>query len=280
MAALIDGKAIAQEIKNELKEKVAKIASSGKRVPCLSVILIGDDPASHVYVNYKEKACHQIGVTSKIVRLPASTPEKEVLSLVHQFNANDDIDGILIQLPLPKHINRTRVIRSITPHKDVDGLVPENQGLLAWNLAGLRPCTPSGIMQMLKKSDIPVEGKRVVVIGRSILVGNPVAQMLIHANATVTVVHSKTSNPDVICKEADILIVAAGKHHLVKRNWVKEGAIVVDVGIHRIGKKLRGDVDFDAVLDKVKAITPVPGGVGPMTIAMLLSNCVTAYENP
>lgn len=275
---VIDGKKISSTVKERLKSQIEEIVSSGKRSPCLAVILCGDDPASKVYVGHKEKACKAVGIISKTYRLPATTQENEILGLIHQLNADADVDGILVQLPLPDHISKVRAIAAVDPQKDVDGLVMGNQGLLAWGLPGLRPCTPAGVMELLDSIGVDLSGKRAVVIGRSVLVGNPVAQMLMQKNATVTIVHSRTKDPMSICKEADVLVVAAGKMHLVNKDWVKQGAVVIDVGMHRKEDgKLTGDVDYESVKDVASALTPVPGGVGPMTIAMLLDNCVKAY---
>ena len=231
-----------------------------------------------MYVGHKEKACREVGIISKAFRLPDASSEQAVLDLVAQLNSDRDIDGILIQLPLPAHLDREKIVHKVASSKDVDGLVPENQGRLAWNLPGLRPCTPLGIIELIRSTGTTMAGKHAVVIGRSVLVGLPVAQLLLHENATVTVVHSKTVNPRDLCRQADILVVAAGKAHLVDQDWVKPGAVVIDVGIHRVDGKLTGDVDFSRVAEVAGFITPVPGGVGPMTIAMLLGNCIKAYE--
>lgn len=275
---IIDGKLVSAKVKERIKSQVDDIVNSGKRAPCLVVVLCGDDPASKVYVGHKEKACLAVGITSKTYRLPAVTQEVELLGLIHQLNADSEVDGILVQLPLPSHINKVKIIQAVSPEKDVDGLTTMNQGLLAWGLPGLRPCTPAGVMELLEFEGVKLEGKNVAVIGRSVLVGNPVAQMLLQKNATVTMIHSKTQNPAEICKKADVVVVAAGKMHLVNRDWIKEGAVVIDVGMHRKDDgKLTGDVDFSEVQEIASAGTPVPGGVGPMTIAMLLDNCLKAY---
>ncbi len=279
-ARLIDGTAAAKKIRAGLKEKVAALTASGRRAPCLAVILVGDDPASLVYVRHKEKSCDDVGLTSKTFHLRAATPESEVLALITKLNQDPEIDGILPQLPMPGHIDRVKVVSEINPAKDVDGLSFYNQGRLAWNLPALRPCTPAGVMELLKHEGIDCSGKKAVVIGRSVLVGLPVQLLLTHANATVTCVHSKTKNPEQIAKDADILVAAAGSKHLVTKEWIKPGAIVIDVGIHKNDDgKLTGDVRPDDALSLASLFTPVPGGVGPMTIAMLMVNCVQAYEN-
>jgi methylenetetrahydrofolate dehydrogenase (NADP+)/methenyltetrahydrofolate cyclohydrolase len=274
---IIDGKSIGEDIRSNLSARVQSLMDQGHRPPSLSVVLVGDDPASQVYVNHKEQACGKVGIISRSYRLPASTSEADVLAVVKDLNADPDVDGILVQLPLPAHMNKFTIINAIDPLKDVDGLTPYNQGLLAWNLPGHRPCTPAGILRLIRSRETDLTGKRAVVVGRSILVGLPVATLLTHAGATVTTVHSKTTHPQSIAKEAEILVVAAGVPGLVDQDWVKEGSIVIDVGIHRTPNGLVGDVQFDQVFETVTAITPVPGGVGPMTIAMLLSNCLDAY---
>jgi methylenetetrahydrofolate dehydrogenase (NADP+)/methenyltetrahydrofolate cyclohydrolase len=278
MTTLIDGKAIAQTYLARIKEEIASLVAQGKRVPYLVVILVGDDPASHVYVNHKAKACAQVGMKSHIYNLDKSSSEKEVLSLIQQLNADPEVDGILLQLPLPPQLDSFSLISALNPRKDVDGLTTHNQGLLVLNRAQLVPCTPLGIIALLDAIKFPLEGCRAVVIGRSSLVGAPVARLLEQRNATVTTVHSKTPTPQEISKTADLLVVAAGKHHLVDRSWVKPGAVVIDVGIHRVGTQLVGDVNFAEVAPISRAITPVPGGVGPMTIACLLGNCLRAYR--
>jgi methylenetetrahydrofolate dehydrogenase (NADP+)/methenyltetrahydrofolate cyclohydrolase len=275
---IIDGKAVADKIRAGLRQQIARIKDSGGRIPCLAVVLVGEDPASRVYVGHKEKACQDVGIISRAFRLPLLSTEIEVLELISRLNADSEVDGILVQLPLPAHLNRERIVHKVVSSKDVDGLVPENQGRLSWNISGLRPCTPLGIVELIRSTGIEIKGKHAVVIGRSVLVGLPVAQLLLHENATVTIVHSNTPNPKDFCRNADILVAAAGKPHLVDESWVKPGAVVIDVGIHRVEGKLTGDVNFSRVAEVAGFLTPVPGGVGPMTIAMLLANCVSAYN--
>ena len=276
MAQIIDGKRISQEIKDELKEKVESLKVEGKKA-ALAVIQVGNDPASSVYVNNKKKACAYIGIESLSYELPEETSESELLALIDKLNRDDAVNGILVQLPVPKHMNEDKIIQAISPKKDVDGFHPENVGKLVIGEDGFVSCTPAGIIQLLKRSDIPIAGKHCVVVGRSNIVGKPMALLMLRENATVTVAHSKTRNLKEICKQADILIVAVGKPEYITADYVKEGAVVVDVGIHRDeNNKLRGDVKYDDVFPHVSAITPVPGGVGPMTIAMLMSNCVDA----
>ncbi|MCU6761172.1 Bifunctional protein FolD [uncultured Roseburia sp.] len=278
MAYLIDGKKISQEIKDELKEKTAEYEKKGTNVT-LAVIQVGEDPASSVYVRNKKNACAYIGIHSLAYELPQETTQEELLDLIHQLNSREDVNGILCQLPLPKHIDEKEIIHAIAPAKDVDGFHPQSAGALMIGENGFLPCTPAGIIQLLKRSDIKIEGKHCVVIGRSNIVGKPMAMLMLRENATVTVAHSKTENLKEICRQADILIAAIGKPKYITDEYVKEGAVVIDVGIHRMeGKKLCGDVDFEKVEPHVSAITPVPGGVGPMTIAMLMSNCVNSVD--
>lgn len=273
---LIDGKRISQEIKDELKEQVAKLKEKGVK-GCLAVIQVGADPASSVYVRNKKRACEYIGIESLSYELEEDTTEEELLSLIEKLNQDQNVNGILVQLPVPKQIDENKIIQAISPEKDVDGFHPQNVGALVSGLPGFVSCTPAGVIQLLKRSNISIEGKDCVVIGRSNIVGKPMALLMLRENATVTVAHSKTENLQEICKKADILIVAVGKPKLIDASYVKEGAAVIDVGIHRNAEnKLCGDVDFDNVLPHVQAITPVPGGVGPMTIAMLMHNCVEA----
>lgn len=274
MAVRIDGKRISKEIKEELKEEVKRLKEEGKHV-CLAVIQVGDDPASTVYVNNKKKACAYIGIESQSYELLESTTEEELVDLVKRLNGSSDVNGILVQLPLPKHINEDRIIRTISPEKDVDGFHPVSVGRLWIGEKGFLSCTPAGIIQLLKRSDISIEGKECVIIGRSNIVGKPMAALLLRENGTVTVAHSRTRDLKEITKKADILIVAIGKRQFITSEYVKEGAVVIDVGMHRDEDgHLCGDVDFTDVEPKVSAITPVPGGVGPMTIAMLMNNCV------
>lgn len=274
MAQLIDGKSISTQIKEELREKVAAMKAEGK-TSCLAVIQVGKDPASSVYVNNKKKACAFIGIESLSYELPDETTENELLELIQKLNSNEKVNGILVQLPLPKHIDEDKVIKTITPAKDVDGFHPQSVGCLCIGQKGYVSCTPAGIIQLLKRSNIQIEGKECVIIGRSNIVGKPMSLLMLRENATVTIAHSRTKNLKEVCKRADILIVAVGKPKMVTADYVKEGAVVIDVGIHRNeNNKLCGDVDFDDVAPHCSAITPVPGGVGPMTIAMLMNNCV------
>lgn len=276
MATRIDGKVISTQIKDELKEKVAALNAKGTEV-ALAVILVGSDPASCVYVNNKKKACEYIGIKSLSYELPEETSEEEVLSLIEDLNNREDVDGILVQLPLPKHISEEKVLTTISPKKDVDGFHPMNVGALCTGKKGFVSCTPAGIIELLKRSNIDIAGKECVVIGRSNIVGKPMSLLMLAENATVTIAHSRTKDLKEVTKRADILIVAIGKPKFITSDYVKEGAVVIDVGIHRDeNNKLCGDVDFDSVEPICSAITPVPGGVGPMTIAMLMNNCVEA----
>lgn len=271
---LIDGKAISQQIKDEVKERVEALKQQGKEVT-LAVIQVGNDPASSVYVNNKKKACAYTGMRSEAFELPQETTQEELLQLIRQLNDREDINGILVQLPVPDHIDENEVIRAISPEKDVDGFHPQSVGALCIGQPGFVSCTPAGIIELLKRSGVEIAGRECVVVGRSNIVGKPMALLMLRENATVTVAHSKTKNLKEICKKADILIVAVGKPKLVTAEYVKEGAVVIDVGIHRMeNNKLCGDVDFDDVAPVCSKITPVPGGVGPMTIAMLMHNCV------
>lgn len=278
MPQIIDGKGIAAKIKEELKEKVTALKEEGRRV-CLAVVQVGDDPASSIYVRNKKKACAYIGIESVSYELSDRTTEEELIKLVEKLNGDESVHGILVQLPLPAHICEDRVIQSISPEKDVDGFHPESVGKLCIGEDGFVSCTPLGIIELLIRSGIEIEGKECVVLGRSNIVGKPMALLLIRRNGTVTVTHSKTRNLKEVAKRADILIAAVGKPKFVTREYIKKGAVVIDVGIHRNEQnKMCGDVDFDDVKDVVSAITPVPGGVGPMTIAMLMNNCVKAAE--
>lgn len=278
MAYIIDGKKISQEIKDELKGKVEILKAEGKKV-ALAVIQVGNDPASSVYVNNKKKACAYIGIESLSYELPEETTEEELLALVERLNEDEAVHGILVQLPVPKHINADKIIQTISPKKDVDGFHPENVGNLVIGENGFVPCTPAGIIQLLKRSNIEISGKNCVVLGRSNIVGKPMALLMLRENATVTIAHSKTQNLKELCKTADILIVAIGKPQFITAEYIKEGAVIIDVGIHRDeNNKLCGDVKYDEVEPLASAITPVPGGVGPMTIAMLMNNCVEASK--
>ena len=274
MTQIIDGKKISKEIKDELKEKVSALAAEGIE-KCLAVIQVGADPASSVYVNNKKKACEYIGIRSLAYELPAETTEEELLELIRELNGRADVDGMIVQLPLPAQINEERVLLAIDPAKDVDGFHPMSVGNLSIGRPGFVSCTPAGIIQLLKRSGIEISGKECVVIGRSNIVGKPMGMLLLRENGTVTICHSRTKDLRQVCKRADILVVAIGKPLFIDETYVKEGAVVIDVGIHKDeNNKLCGDVDFERVAPHCSAITPVPGGVGPMTIAMLMSNCV------
>lgn len=278
MSRIIDGKAIAAQIKEELKEEVALLGKDGVTVG-LAVILVGDDAASSIYVNNKKKACEYVGIRSVSYELSKDTSQEELLALIDRLNHDETVNGILVQLPLPAHIDEETVITAISPDKDVDGFHTESAGRLLVGKKGFLPCTPAGIIQLIRRSGFTIEGKECVVIGRSNIVGKPMAVLLLRENGTVTVAHSKTENLKEVASRADILVVAVGKPKFITADYVKEGAVVIDVGIHRLeGKKLCGDVDFDDVQEKAAAITPVPGGVGPMTIAMLMANCVEAAK--
>ena len=278
MYQVIDGKKISQEIKDELKEKAAAMAKEGKKV-ALAVTQVGNDPASSVYVRNKKKACEYIGIESLSYELPEETTEEELVALIEKLNADTKVNGILVQLPLPEQINEEKIIQTISPDKDVDGFHMQNVGALCTGGKGYVSCTPLGIITLLKRSGIESAGKRCVVMGRSNIVGKPMAMLLLRENGTVTICHSKTQDMKEITRQADILVVAIGKPKFVDETYVKEGAVVIDVGIHRNAEnKLCGDVDFDKVAPHTSAITPVPGGVGPMTIAMLMNNCVSSVE--
>lgn len=273
MATRIDGKAISQMVKDELRERVKK----EKIEATLAVIQVGSDPASTVYVGNKKKACEYIGIRSLAFELPEETKEEELLDLVRELNDREDVDGILVQLPLPAHMDEDKVIQTISPKKDVDGFHPQGVGALSIGQPGFVSCTPAGVIQLLKRSGVEIEGKECVIVGRSNIVGKPMALLMLRENATVTVCHSRTKDLKEVTRRADILIVAIGKPGFITKEYVKEGAVVIDVGIHRgADNKLCGDVDFEGVEPVASAITPVPGGVGPMTIAMLMNNCVEA----
>lgn len=278
MAELIDGKTISTIIKDECKEKVAEYKKQGISI-CLAVIQVGNDPASSVYVNNKKKACAYIGINSLSYELPEETTQEELLALIEELNQKKEVNGILVQLPVPKHIDEKTIINAISPKKDVDGFHPQSVGSLCIGQPGFVSCTPAGIIELLKRTNVDISGKHCVVIGRSNIVGKPMALLMLRENATVTVTHSKTKYLKEITKQADILIVAIGKPKFVDSSYVKEGAVVIDVGIHRNeDNKLCGDVDFESVKTIASAITPVPGGVGPMTIAMLMKNCVDSVS--
>lgn len=275
---IIDGKQISLQIKDELKEKVANYKKDGIEIS-LAVIQVGTDPASSVYVNNKKKACEYIGIRSVSYELPEDTSEEQLLELVKELNERNDIQGILVQLPVPKQIDENKIIRAINPKKDVDGFHAQSIGSLCIGQKGFVSCTPAGIIQLLKRSHIEIAGKHCVVVGRSNIVGKPMALLMLQENATVTIAHSKTVNLQEICRQADILIVAVGRPEMIKSSYIKEGAVVIDVGIHRNeSNRLCGDVDYHDVASHCSAITPVPGGVGPMTIAMLMHNCVESIS--
>jgi methylenetetrahydrofolate dehydrogenase (NADP+)/methenyltetrahydrofolate cyclohydrolase len=274
---VIDGKAAAAEVRARVAKQVEEFAAAHRgRVPALATVLVGDDPASHVYVGNKRNQTEEVGMRSVHHGLDASVPQDALLRLVDELNRDDEVDGILVQLPLPEKIDQDAVIATIDPGKDVDGLTAESAGLLAQGRPGLVPCTPKGVMELLRQAEIEIEGTEAVVIGRSILVGRPLASLLLNANATVTVCHSRTRDLAAVCRRADVLIAAVGSPRLVKGEWIKPGAAVIDVGTNRTDDGLVGDVDFEAARQVAGAITPVPGGVGPMTIAMLLQNTVLA----
>ncbi len=278
MAFIIDGKRISAEIKEEVKKEVAALAEQGRKVS-LAVIQVGNDPASSVYVGNKKKACEYVGIQSLSYELPEETTEAELLKLVDELNNRADVNGILVQLPLPEQISEDKVIQAISPDKDVDGFHVQNVGRLSVGEDGFVSCTPAGIIELLKRSDVSIEGKECVVIGRSNIVGKPMAALLLRENGTVTVCHSRTKDLKEITKRADILVAAIGKPRFITADYVKDGAVVIDVGIHRNAEnKLCGDVDFESVEPKAAAITPVPGGVGPMTIAMLMVNCLKSAK--
>ena len=274
MYQVIDGKKISQEIKDELREKAARMREQGIE-RTLAVIQVGADPASSVYVRNKKKACEYVGIRSLSYELPEETGEEELLGIIRELNEREDVNGILVQLPLPSHIGEERVLLAISPEKDVDGFHPVNVGNLSIGRPGYVSCTPAGVIQLLKRSGISIQGKECVVLGRSNIGGKPMAMLLLRENGTVTVCHSRTENLREITRRADILVAAVGKPGMVDETYVKDGAVVIDVGIHRNeDNKLCGDVDFESVAPRTSYITPVPGGVGPMTIAMLMANCV------
>ena len=277
MAQIIDGKVISKLVREEIAAEVVEFKKKYDSAPGLAVIIVGNDPASQVYVRNKTRGCEEVGFYSESYELPAETTQEELIALVERLNNDDKIHGILVQLPLPKHLNETEVLLKIKPEKDVDAFHPYNVGKIMIGNHDLLPCTPAGVMVLLEKSGIDVGGKKCVVIGRSNIVGKPMAMLLLHANGTVTICHSRTQNLKEVCREADILVASIGKPEFVKGDMVKEGAVVVDVGINRLENgKLVGDVDFAEVEPKASYITPVPGGVGPMTITMLLKNTLTA----
>ena len=271
---IIDGKALSQKIMEELKSKVSSFPSA----PCMAVVLVGDNPASQIYVRHKMKVAEEVGIQVKLFSLAPVLTEDALIDFIHNLNADDSIDGIIVQLPLPKHMDSYRVVESVDPEKDIDGLCSRNLGKLFTGRPGLVPCTPLGCMALIKSVVPKLDGLRAVIVGRSSLVGKPVGQLLLEEQCTITQAHSHTKDLESVCKEADILVVAAGKPNLIQKNHVKSGAVIIDVGINRNPDgHIVGDVDFAGVQGIAKAITPVPGGVGPMTIAMLLSNVVKVY---
>lgn len=275
---ILDGKATSKKIKDELKEKVSMLAQKGI-VPTLAVVIVGDDPASHVYVRNKKRACEYIGIKSLSYELTSQASEDDVLSLVEELNSNPDVNGILVQLPLPSHISEEKVIMTIDPKKDVDGFHPISVGNLSIGNPGFVSCTPYGIIELLKRYDIPISGKKCVIVGRSNIVGKPIAMLLLREHGTVTLCHSRTADLKKECREADILIAAIGRPKMITDEYVKEGVVVIDVGINRLeDNSLCGDVDYEKVAPLASYITPVPGGVGPMTIAMLMTNVVESAE--
>jgi methylenetetrahydrofolate dehydrogenase (NADP+)/methenyltetrahydrofolate cyclohydrolase len=278
-AKIIDGKAVAQKVRQNIKAEVDKLVAAGQRRPGLAVVLVGEDPASQVYVRNKKKACLEVGFADFSYELPASASENELLSLIDQLNAHEEVDGILVQLPVPDHINPEKIIERIDPAKDVDGFHPYNMGRLATRNPQLAPCTPHGVMTLLAETGEHIRGKNAVVVGASNIVGVPMALELLNARATVTICHSATTDLPAKVGEADILVVGVGIPEMIKGEWIKEGAIVIDVGINRLSDgRLVGDVEFEVAKEKAGWITPVPGGVGPMTIATLLENTLTAYQ--
>lgn len=282
MTTIIDGKATAQAVRAELKEEIAARCKDGLRAPGLAVILVGEDPASQVYVRNKERACQDTGILSLPYRLPADTSQEGLLALIAELNARPDVDGILLQLPLPAGLDASRCLLAIDPAKDVDGFHPENVGRLSLGLPGMVSCTPAGVIELLRRYNLPTRGKKAVVVGRSDIVGKPLALLLARSgefgDATVTLCHSRTANLAEECRSADFLFLAVGRPRMVTGDMVKKGAVVIDVGINRTDSGLCGDADYDSVFPQASAITPVPGGVGPMTIAMLLKNTVDAWK--
>lgn len=276
---ILDGKALAAKIKEQTAKTTAKLAAEGKRQPCLAVVLVGEDPASQIYVRNKHNDCVTTGIKSLMHTLPADTSEVDLLNLIDSLNADDTVDGILVQLPLPKHLDEKKITEHISASKDVDAFSAYNVGKITLGRGGFKPCTPAGIMRLLEEYGIEIAGKECVVVGRSNIVGKPMALLLLAAGGTVTVCHTKTADLAYHTLRADILIAAAGRADLIKDDMVKEGAVIVDVGMNRKDGKLCGDVDYEKCAAKASYITPVPGGVGPMTRAMLLENTITAYEN-
>ena len=275
---IIDGKKQAEIIRNEIKKEISDLKKKSGKSPSLTVILIGDFAPSLIYVKNKEKSAREVGINSEIIRYTKNVSEKDILEKIEELNKNDEISGILVQLPLPSQISKEKIINAINPSKDVDGFNPINVGNLSSGYDSIVPCTPLGCLLLIKKIEPNLAGKHAVIIGRSNLNGKPMAQLLLKENCTVTIVHSKTNDLQNECLKADILVAAVGVPNLIKKDWVKKNAIVIDVGINKVGEKVVGDVNFDALKDNVKAITPVPGGVGPMTIACLLKNTLTCFK--
>ena len=275
---IIDGKKQAEIIRNEIKKEISDLKKKSGKTPSLTVILIGDFAPSLIYVKNKEKSAREVGINSEIIRYPKNVGEKDILKKIEELNKNDEISGILVQLPLPSQISKEKIINAINPSKDVDGFNPINVGNLSSGYDSIVPCTPLGCLLLIKKIEPNLAGKHAVIIGRSNLNGKPMAQLLLKENCTVTIVHSKTNDLQNECLKADILVAAVGVPNLIKKDWVKKNAIVIDVGINKVGEKIVGDVNFDELKDNVKAITPVPGGVGPMTIACLLKNTLTCFK--
>jgi len=275
---IIDGKKQAEIIRNEIKKEISDLKKKSGKTPSLTVILIGDFAPSLLYVKNKEKSAREVGINSEIIRYPKNVSEKDILEKIEELNKNEEISGILVQLPLPSQISKEKIINAINPSKDVDGFNPINVGNLSSGYDSIVPCTPLGCLLLIKKIESNLAGKHAVIVGRSNLNGKPMAQLLLKENCTVTIVHSKTNDLQNECLKADILVAAAGVPNLIKKEWVKKDAIVIDVGINKEGEKIVGDVNFDELKDNVKAITPVPGGVGPMTIACLLKNTLTCFK--
>ena len=275
---IIDGKKEAEIIRNEIKKEISDLKKKSGKTPSLTVILIGDFAPSLIYVKNKEKSAKEVGINSEIIRYPKNVSEKDILEKIEELNKNDEISGILVQLPLPSQISKEKIINAINPSKDVDGFNPINVGNLSSGYDSIVPCTPLGCLLLIKKIESNLAGKHAVIIGRSNLNGKPMAQLLLKEHCTVTIVHSKTNDLQNECLKADILVAAVGVPNLIKKDWVKKNAIVIDVGINKVGEKIVGDVNFDELKDNVKAITPVPGGVGPMTIACLLKNTLTCFK--
>lgn len=275
---IIDGKAISAKCKSETAEEIKVLTADGRRAPCLAVILVGNDPASQVYVRNKKRACEAVGITSLEYLLDENETEENLLELIAVLNKNEDVDGILVQMPVPKQIDPDKVIEAISPDKDVDAFHAYNVGKLFTGAPRFQPCTPAGVMRLLKESNVDISGKHCVIVGRSNIVGKPMGALLLAENGTVTTCHSRTKNLAEITRQADILVAACGRAGMITGDMVKDGAVLIDVGINRVGDKLLGDIDFDSCAEKASYITPVPGGVGPMTIAILMQNTLTSYK--